>query len=50
MQDWTDHLRESVRLSEEDRAVLALAAEFHDPDSPLPRRYLAVDPAHGLPA
>lgn len=50
MQDWTDHLREAVRLSDEDRAVLALAAEFHDPDSPLPRRYLAVDPAHGHPA
>ena len=44
MQSWTDHLREAVRLSDEDRAVLATAACFHDSAAPQPCRYIAVDP------
>jgi MFS family permease len=46
MDNWTDHLREFSRLSEEDRATLARATAFgRNPDTPLPARYLAVDPA-----
>ncbi len=45
VQNWTDHLRELDRLSDSDRQALARVALFHDPDAPLPCRYLAVDPA-----
>ena len=41
MQNWTDHLREAVRLSDEDRQVLAQVAAFHDSQAPAPCRYLA---------
>jgi MFS family permease len=43
MESWTDHLREVIRLSEDDRAVLCRAAAFqHDVERPA--RFLAVDP------
>jgi MFS family permease len=45
MESWTDHLREVMRLSEEDRAVLARAGVFQcSSDGPRPARYIAVDP------
>ena len=45
MESWTDHLRESARLSDDDRAVLARAAAFQrDPGTRRPARYIAVDP------
>ncbi len=44
MQNWTDHLREAVRLSDEDRHVLAQVAAFHDSLAPPPCRYLSVEP------
>ncbi len=44
MQNWTDHLREAVRLSDEDRQVLARVAAFHDSGAPAPCRYLSVEP------
>jgi MFS family permease len=48
MESWADHLRESGRMSDEDRAVLACAARFQsDPANARPARYLAVDPYHG---
>jgi MFS family permease len=43
MESWTDHLREVIRLSEDDRLVLARAAAFQH-DCERPGRYLAVDP------
>ena len=45
MENWTDHLRERVRLSDEDRQLLATVSIFHDPDAPLPCRLINVDPA-----
>lgn len=44
MLNWTDHLREANRLSDEDKAVLAAVGLWHDPDAPLPRRFLSVEP------
>ncbi|HEY6431021.1 MAG TPA: MFS transporter, partial [Acetobacteraceae bacterium] len=45
MESWTDHLREAIRLSPDDRAVLARAAAFQRDGAPLlAARYLAVDP------
>jgi hypothetical protein len=44
VQNWTDHLREAVRLSEEDKQALAAVSPFHTAEAPLPCRYLAVDP------
>jgi len=47
MENWTDHLREVTRLSEEDRAVLARAGMYQcGRDGPRPARYIAVDPQH----
>ncbi len=47
MENWTDHLREVTRLSEEDRAVLARAGVYQcGGDGPRPARYIAVDPLH----
>ena len=49
MENWTDHLREAMRLTEDDRALLARANAFQVP-AERPQRYLAVDPneaAHG---
>lgn len=47
MESWTDHLREVMRLSDEDRATLARAGVFQcGDDGPRPSRYIAVDPQH----
>jgi len=43
MESWTDHLRQAVRLSEDDKRLLTAVAVFqHAADRP--SRYLAVDP------
>ncbi len=45
MENWTDHLRESTRLSELDRAVLERALAFQLKGEPaLQHRYLAISP------
>ncbi len=44
MQSWTDHLREAVRLSEEDHRLLAAVLPFHDAEAPLPCRFISVEP------
>jgi MFS family permease len=47
MESWTDHLREAIRLSEDDKRLLASVAAFqHEADRP--SRYLAVDPQEYL--
>lgn len=43
MESWTDHLRESIRLSDDDRVLLARAGAFQH-EAARPARYLAVDP------
>jgi MFS family permease len=43
MESWTDHLRESIRLSDDDRVLLARAGTFQA-EGQRPGRYLAVDP------
>jgi MFS family permease len=49
VENWTDHLRETTRLSTEDRAALARVSVFQrDGKAPPPARYLAVDPPHRL--
>jgi MFS family permease len=48
VESWTDHLREALRMGEEDRAILARAAAFHVGPPLPPMRYLAVPP-HRLP-
>ena len=49
MESWTDHLREAIRLSEDDKRLLAAVAVFqHEADRP--SRYLAVDPQEYLHA
>ena len=48
MQNWTDHLREAVRLSDHDRQVLAAVVPFHDVAAPLPCRFISVEPAQHL--
>ncbi len=49
MESWTDHLREVVRLSEDDKRLLAAVSVFQR-DAERPSRYLAVDPAEHLHA
>jgi MFS family permease len=49
MESWTDHLREAVRLSDDDRRVLAALADYQH-DTHRPTRYLAVDPQDYLHA
>jgi MFS family permease len=49
MESWTEHLREAIRLSEDDKRLLASAAEFQH-DAHRPSRYLAVDPQEYLQA
>ena len=44
MLDWTDHLREAVRLSDDDKLVLAHVSPFHDSAAPLPCRFLRIEP------
>ena len=48
MESWTGHLRESARMPEADRAVLARALAFHREEPQAPSRYIAVAP-HRLP-
>ena len=43
MESWTDHLREAIRLSEDDKRLLAALAVFQH-DANRPSRFLAVDP------
>ncbi|HET6307894.1 MAG TPA: MFS transporter, partial [Rhodopila sp.] len=43
MESWTDHLREAIRLSDEDKRLLASASVFQH-EAHRPSRYLAVDP------
>jgi Transmembrane secretion effector len=43
MESWTDHLRETIRLSEDDKRLLAAVAVFQY-EANRPSRYLAVDP------
>ena len=43
MESWTDHLREVVRISEDDKRLLAALSVFQR-DAERPSRYLAVDP------
>lgn len=47
MESWTDHLREVIRLSDDDRCLLAAASAFQQ-DASRPSRYLAVDPGEHL--
>jgi hypothetical protein len=43
MENWTDHLREVTRLSEDDRQLLSQLAAFQVATE-RPQRYLSVDP------
>ena len=45
MQNWTDHLREAARLSDDDRQVLDALRTFHDHRATKLSRFIAVDPA-----
>jgi MFS family permease len=47
MESWTDHLRETVRLTEDDKRLLANLAVFQH-EVHRPTRYLAVDPVEYL--
>ncbi len=49
VENWTDHLREAMRLSEDDRTTLARAQSFNKGKPLAPCRYIAVAP-HRLPA
>jgi hypothetical protein len=49
MGSWTEHLRETIRLSEDDRRLLAAVAAFQH-EAHRPSRYLAVDPHEYLHA
>ena len=43
MQNWTDHLREAVRLSDNDKQRLAQASLFADGAAPLPCRFISIE-------
>jgi hypothetical protein len=43
MESWTEHLREAIRLSEDDKRLLAAVAAFQH-EVHRPSRFLAVDP------
>jgi galactose mutarotase-like enzyme len=47
VESWTDHLREAIRLSEDDKRLLASVAVFQH-EALRPSRYLAVDPMEYL--
>jgi MFS family permease len=49
MESWTEHLREAIRLSEDDKRLLAAVAVFQH-EAHRPSRYLAVDPIDYLHA
>ncbi len=44
VENWTDHLREASRMSEEDRAVLLRAMALHRGEPFPPSRFLSVSP------
>ena len=46
MQNWTDHLREAVRMSDDDRQVLSTVHTFHDVSASKLCRFIAVEPGH----
>jgi hypothetical protein len=46
MENWTDHLREATRLSDDDKQLLARLSAFQVATE-RPQRYLAVDPHTG---
>jgi hypothetical protein len=46
MESWTDHLREAIRLSDDDKQLLARLSVFQVPTE-RPQRYIAVDPHNG---
>jgi hypothetical protein len=47
VESWTDHLREAIRLSEDDKRLLASVAVYQH-EAERPSRYLAVDPLEFL--
>ena len=47
MESWTEHLRETIRLSEDDKRLLTAVSVFQH-DAHRPSRYLAVDPQEYL--
>jgi MFS family permease len=49
VENWSDHLRESSRMGEADRAVLARAMALHRGEPHAPSRYLAVAPSRAGP-
>jgi MFS family permease len=49
MESWTEHLRETIRFSEDDKRLLAMVSVFQD-ETHRPSRYLAVDPHEYLHA
>jgi MFS family permease len=49
MESWTDHLREAIRLSEDDKRLLVAVSVFQR-EADRPSRYLAVDPQEYLHA
>jgi MFS family permease len=44
MENWTDHLREAIRMGEADRGCIAYALSFHRGEPCAPSRYIAVPP------
>ena len=44
MQNWTDHLREAIRLSDDDKQALSRVTPFFSDEAPLPCRFIAVEP------
>jgi MFS family permease len=49
MESWTEHLREAIRLSDDDKRLLTAVSVFQH-DAHRPSRYLAVDPQEYLHA
>ncbi len=47
MESWTEHLREAIRLSEDDKRLLAAVSVFQH-EAHRPSRFLAVDPQEYL--
>ncbi|MBV9811592.1 MAG: MFS transporter, partial [Acetobacteraceae bacterium] len=48
MENWTDHLREQLRMSEADRATVARATDFHRGEPLPPSRFIAVPPQRAV--
>ena len=49
MESWTDHLRETIRLTDDDKRLLSMLTAFQH-DVHRPSRYLAIDPVAYLHA